>query len=212
MLWGDMQLERLPRSPGKDCSANLTQAGQHEVKIGSFEAVPVALAAPAARAIEPFVLQDIRVEGLQRIAPGTVFNYLPIKVGDTLTDSSARDAIAALFKTGFFQDVRLDRSGDVLVVQVKERPSIDSIQINGTKEIDEKTLLKSLKEIGLAEGLVFNSSLLDKTELELKRQYFSRGRYAVSLKTTVTPLERNQILRQRHCRAGQRNHLFPELR
>jgi outer membrane protein insertion porin family len=145
------------------------------------------------QAIENFLVKDIRVEGLQRIAPGTVFNYLPIKVGDTLTDSSARDAIAALFKTGFFQDVRLDRSGDVLVVQVKERPSIDSIQINGTKEIDEKTLLKSLKEIGLAEGLVFNSSLLDKTELELKRQYFSRGRYAVSVKTTVTPLERNRV-------------------
>jgi len=146
-----------------------------------------------AQAIENFLVKDIRVEGLQRIAPGTVFNYLPVKVGDTLTDGSARDAIAALFKTGFFQDVRLERSGDVLVVQVKERPSIDSIQINGTKDIDEKTLLKSLKEIGLAEGLVFNSSLLDKTELELKRQYFSRGRYAVSMKTTVTPLERNRV-------------------
>jgi outer membrane protein insertion porin family len=151
------------------------------------------LPASLVQAIENFLVKDIRVEGLQRIAPGTVFNYLPIKVGDTLTDSSARDAIAALFKTGFFLDVRLDRSGDVLVVQVKERPSIDSIQINGTKEIDEKTLLKSLKEIGLAEGLVFNSSLLDKTELELKRQYFSRGRYAVSVKTTVTPLERNRV-------------------
>jgi outer membrane protein insertion porin family len=151
------------------------------------------LPASLVQAIENFFVKDIRVEGLQRIAPGTVFNYLPIKVGDTLTDSGARDAIAALFKTGFFQDVRLERSGNVLVVLVKERPSIDSIQINGTKDIDEKTLLKSLKEIGLAEGLVFNSSLLDKTELELKRQYFSRGRYAVSIKTTVTPLERNRV-------------------
>jgi outer membrane protein insertion porin family len=151
------------------------------------------LPASFVQAIENFFVKDIRVEGLQRIAPGTVFNYLPIKVGDTLTDNSARDAIAALFKTGFFQDVRLERSGDVLVVVVKERPSIDSIKINGTKDLDEKTLLKSLKEIGLAEGLVFNSSLLDKTELELKRQYFSRGRYAVSLKTTVTPLERNRV-------------------
>jgi outer membrane protein insertion porin family len=151
------------------------------------------LPAPMAQAIENFFVKDIRVEGLQRIAPGTVFNYLPIKVGDNLTELSARDAIAALFKTGFFQDVRLERSGNVLIVYVTERPSVDSIKISGTKEIDEKTLLKSLKELGLAEGRVFNSSLLDKTEQELKRQYFSRGRYAVNVKTTVTPLERNRV-------------------
>jgi outer membrane protein insertion porin family len=151
------------------------------------------VSAPLAQAIEDFVVRDIRVEGLQRIAPGTVFNYLTIKVGDSLTELNARDAIAQLFKTGFFQDVRLERSGNVLVVHVTERPSIDSIQISGTKDIDDKTLLKSLKELGLAEGRVFNSSLLDKTEQELKRQYFSRGRYAVSVKTTVTPLERNRV-------------------
>jgi len=151
------------------------------------------LPAPLAQAIENFFVKDIRVEGLQRIAPGTVFNYLPIKVGDSLTEVSARDAISALFKTGFFQDVRLERSGNVLVVHVAERPSIDSIKISGTKEIDEKTLLKSLKDLGLAEGRVFNSSLLDKTEQELKRQYFSLGRYAVKVKTTVTPLERNRV-------------------
>jgi len=151
------------------------------------------LPAPQAQAIENFFVKDIRVEGLQRIAPGTVFNYLPIKVGDSLTEVSARDAIAALFKTGFFQDVRLERSDNVLVVHVAERPSIDSIKISGTKEIDEKTLLKSLKDLGLAEGRVFNKSLLDKTEQELKRQYFSLGRYAVNVKTTVTPLERNRV-------------------
>ena len=145
------------------------------------------------QAIENFFVRDIRVEGLQRIAPGTVFNYLPIKVGDTLTELSAREAIQALFKTGFFQDVRLERKENVLIVQVVERPSIDTIKISGTKEIDDKTLLKSLKEVGLSEGHVFNSSLLDKTEQELKRQYFSRGRYAVSVKTTVTPLERNRV-------------------
>ena len=158
------------------------------------------LPASLAQAIENFFVKDIRVEGLQRIAPGTVFNYLPIKVGDSLTELNARDAIAALFKTGFFQDVRLERSGDVLVVYVTERPSVDSIKISGTKEIDEKELLKSLKELGLAEGLVFNSSLLDKTEQELKRQYFSRGRYAVNVKTTVTPLERNRVGIQHRCR------------
>lgn len=151
------------------------------------------LLVPLAHAIENFFVKDIRVEGLQRIAPGTVFNYLPIKVGDSLNEANARDAIAALFKTGFFQDVRLERSGDVLIVHVSERPSIDSIKISGTKELDEKTLLKSLKDLGLAEGRVFNRSLLDKTEQELKRQYFSLGRYAVNVKTTVTPLERNRV-------------------
>lgn len=151
--------------------------------------VPVSLV----HALESFFVKDIRVEGLQRIAPGTVFNYLPIKVGDTLTELSAREAIQALFKTGFFQDVRLERKENVLIVQVIERPSIDTIKISGTKEIDDKTLLKSLKEVGLAEGRVFNNSLLDKTEQELKRQYFSRGRYAVNVKTTVTPLERNRV-------------------
>ena len=151
------------------------------------------LPASLVHAIESFFVNDIRVEGLQRIAPGTVFNYLPIKVGDTLTELSAREAIQALFKTGFFQDVRLERNGNMLIVQVIERPSIDSIKISGTKEIDDKTLLKSLKEVGLAEGRVFNNSLLDKTEQELKRQYFSRGRYAVNVKTTVTPLERNRV-------------------
>lgn len=151
------------------------------------------LPASLAQAIENFFVKDIRVEGLQRIAPGTIFNYLPVKVGDTLTDLGARDAIQALFKTGFFLDVRLERNGNVLVVHVTERPSIDNIKISGTKDIDEKTLLKGLKDIGLAEGRVFNSSLLDKTEQELKRQYFSRGRYAVSIKTTVTPLERNRV-------------------
>ena len=149
--------------------------------------------APCAHAIETFVIRDIRVEGLQRIAAGTVFNYLSLKVGDSLTEDSARDAIHSLFKTGFFKDVQLERSDDVLVVKVVERPSIDSIKITGTKDLEEDALKKGLKEVGLAEGRVLDSSVLDKTEQELKRQYFSRGRYAVKVKTTVTPLERNRV-------------------
>jgi outer membrane protein insertion porin family len=152
-----------------------------------------ALSMTAAHAIESFVVKDIQVEGLQRIAPGTVFNYLPVKVGDKLTEQSAQEAIRALFKTGFFNDVRLERKGDTLVVVVTERPSIGSIKITGTKEIDEDTLKKTLKDVGLAEGRVFNSSVLDKTEQELKRQYFSRGHYAVQVKPVVTPLERNRV-------------------
>lgn len=146
-----------------------------------------------AYAITSFVVKDIQVEGLQRTAPGTVFNYLPVKIGDTLTEARAQDAIRALFKTGFFSDVRLEQKRNTLVVIVSERPSIDSIKITGTKEIDEETLKKSLKEVGLAEGRIFNRLLLDRMEQELKRQYFSRGYYAVQVKPTVTPLERNRV-------------------
>jgi len=156
-------------------------------------AISCLLAATPLWAIDTFQVQDIRVDGLQRISPGTVFNYLPVKVGDTLTDDAARDAIRALYKTGFFKDVRLDRDGNVLVVAVEERPTIDSIKISGTREIDEETLRKGLKEIGLSEGRVFDNSLLEKIEQELKRQYFSSGRYAVRVQTTVSPLERNRV-------------------
>ncbi|MHB8454727.1 MAG: outer membrane protein assembly factor BamA [Acidiferrobacterales bacterium] len=152
-----------------------------------------ALFAAPVYAIESFVVRDIRVVGLQRISAGTVFNYLPIKVGDTVTEVGARDAIKALFKTGFFKDVRLDRSGSTLVVTVAERPSIDSIKITGSKELDEATLKKGLKQVGLAEGRVLDSSVLDRTEQELKSQYFARGHYAVQVKTMVTPLPRNRV-------------------
>jgi outer membrane protein insertion porin family len=151
------------------------------------------LAAVTARAAEPFVVKDIRVEGLNRIEAGTVFNYLPIKVGDTVTDAATAHAIKTLFKTGFFQDVRLSRSGDTLIVTVEERPSIDSIKLSGAKEIKEDDLKKGLKDAGLAEGRVFDASTLDRIEQELKRQYFARGRYGVKIKTTVTPLERNRV-------------------
>lgn len=151
------------------------------------------LHAPVIMAMESFVVKDIRVDGLQRIAAGTVFNYLPIKVGDTLTDQKSQEAVRALFKTGFFRDVRLDRDKDVLVVNVIERPSIAGIKIAGTKEMSEDDLKKGLKEIGLAEGRVFNKSLLDRVEQELRQQYFARGYYAVTIRPTVTPLERNRV-------------------
>jgi outer membrane protein insertion porin family len=151
------------------------------------------LAAYPASAGESFVVKDIRVEGLNRIEVGTVYNYLPIKIGDTVTDAATAHAIKTLFKTGFFQDVHLSRSGDTLIVTVEERPSIDSIKLTGAKEINEDDLKKGLKDAGLAEGRVFDASTLDRIEQELKRQYFSRGRYGVQIKTTVTPLERNRV-------------------
>jgi len=139
------------------------------------------------------VVKDIRVEGLQRIAAGTVFNYLPIKVGDTVTEKGAQEAIRALFKTGFFKDVRLERQKQVLIVSVVERSSVAGIRIVGTREFSEEDLKKALKETGLAEGRIFNKSLLDRVEQELRGQYFSRGYYGVVIKPTVTPLERNRV-------------------
>ncbi len=146
-----------------------------------------------ARAFETFEVTDIRVEGLQRISPGTVFNYLPIKVGDTVDTQDSVTAVKALFKTGFFSDIHLERDGGVLVVYVKERAAISSIKITGNKDLETDKLLEGLKDIGLAEGRVFDRSLLDKVEQELRRQYFSRGKYAVRIDTTITPLERNRV-------------------
>ncbi|MEA2094139.1 MAG: POTRA domain-containing protein, partial [Pseudomonadota bacterium] len=147
----------------------------------------------SAQAFEPFEISDIRVEGLQRISAGTVFNYLPVKVGDTLDPGDSANAIRALFRTGFFNDVYLERDGNVLVVFVKERAAISSIEITGNQDLETEQLLEGLKDIGLAEGRVFDRSLLEKVEQELRRQYFSRGKYAVKIEATVTPLERNRV-------------------
>jgi len=146
----------------------------------------------SAWAIQPFVIKDIRVEGIQRTEAGTVFSYLPVKVGEKLDDEKAATAIKALYGTGFFKDVRLEVENDVLIVMVQERPAISQIDFIGLKEFDKKQLMDGLKQVGLAEGRIFDKSLLDKAEQELKRQYLSRGKYAVAITTTVTPLERNR--------------------
>ena len=146
----------------------------------------------SAWAIQPFVIKDIRVEGIQRTEAGTVFGYLPVKVGEKLDDEKAAAAIKALYGTGFFKDVRLEVENDVLIVMVQERPAISQIDFIGLKEFDKKQLVDGLKQVGLAEGRIFDKSLLDKAEQELKRQYLSRGKYAVAITTTVTPLERNR--------------------
>lgn len=146
-----------------------------------------------ANAFESFTVSDIQVEGLQRISAGTVFNYLPVTIGQRMDTATSVSAISALFKTGFFDDVRLERRGDVLVVVVRERAAISSIKIEGNQDLDTDELLDGLKQIGLAEGRVFDRSLLEKVEQELQRQYFSRGKYAVRINTTITPLERNRV-------------------
>jgi len=152
----------------------------------------LALASPA-HAFKPFVIADIQVKGLQRISLGTTFNYLPVKVGETLTDEKASAAIRALFKTGFFEDVRLRRQGQELVIVVKERPSIAKIEIFGNEDLSTEDLNAALKQVGLVEGRVFNRSILDQVQQELHRQYFSLGKYAVKIETTIKPLERNRV-------------------
>ena len=152
-----------------------------------------ALFAHAALAFEPFVVKDIRVEGVQRTEAGTVFSYLPIKVGDRVDDEKASAAVKALYATGFFRDVRLESENGVLVVIVQERPTISQIDIAGTKEFDKDTLKKALKDIGIAESRIFDRSALERAEQEFKRQYINRGYYAVKVTTTVTPQERNRV-------------------
>jgi len=144
-------------------------------------------------AIESFVVKDIKVEGIQRTEAGTVFSYLPIKVNDTLDDERATTAIKALYATGFFSDVRLEKEGDVLVVIVQERPAIAQIDINGAKELSKDSLKDGLKQIGLMEAKIYDKSALDKAEKEIKRQYVSRGYYSAEVTITVTPLERNRV-------------------
>lgn len=147
-------------------------------------------------AVEPFVIRDIRVEGLQRTEAGSVFSYLPVKVGDTFTDESAAKAIKALYATGFFKDVRLETKDGVLIVAVEERPSIAKLSLSGIKEFSEEDLKIGLKQTGIAEGRVFDKSQVERAEQELKRQYINRGLYSVQVVTTVTPLERNRVALQ----------------
>ena len=155
--------------------------------------VLIAFGATAAFAIEPFVIRDIRVEGVQRTEAGTVFTYLPVKVGERIDDEKAAAAIKALYATGFYSDVRLEADGDVLIVSVQERPAIASIDIEGAKEFTKDNLKDGLKQAGIAESKIYDKSLLDRAEKELKRQYTGRGFYSAVVKTTVTPLERNRV-------------------
>ncbi len=154
----------------------------------------LALLAPLlAAAQEGFVVDDIRLEGLQRISAGTVFNYLPIQVGDRIDAERTAGAIRALFRTGFFNDVRIERDGTTLVVTVVERPSIATIAFSGNDTLETEDLETSLRNVGFAEGRVFDRSVFDQVEQELRRAYFAIGKYGVKITSTVTPLERNRV-------------------
>jgi outer membrane protein insertion porin family len=151
------------------------------------------LSALPAWAVDPFTLRDIRVEGLQRVEPGTVFASLPFRIGDLYNDDKGSTAIRALFGLGLFSDVRLQVNGDVLVVIVEERPTVADVGFSGIKEFDAEVLKKALRDIGLAEGRPFDKALADRAEQELKRQYINRSMYAAQVVTTVTPGERNRV-------------------
>jgi outer membrane protein insertion porin family len=148
---------------------------------------------PVARAAEPFAIIDIRVEGLQRTDPGTVFASLPFRNGDTYTDEKGAAALRALFATGLFKDVRIEIDGKVVVVIVEERSIIASVSFVGLKEFDTDTLTKALRDSGIGEGLPFDRALIDRAEQEIKRQYLTRSLYGAEVTTTITPLERNRV-------------------
>ncbi|MBS1163826.1 MAG: outer membrane protein assembly factor BamA, partial [Burkholderiaceae bacterium] len=168
--------------------------GARGARFGLRLAVALVLGAVGAGALaQEFVIRDIRVEGIQRTEAGTVFSYLPLRVGDRYDPERGSAAIRALFATGLFKDVRMQAEGDVLVVIVEERPAIAEVKLEGVKEFDKETVLKSLREVGLGEARVFDRSLLERAEQELKRQYLGRGLYGVEVKSTVTPVERNRV-------------------
>jgi len=149
--------------------------------------------APLARAVEPFAIKDIRVEGLQRADPGSVFAALPFRVGETYTDDKAAAALRALFATGLFSDVRIEIEDQVAVVIVAERPVIAKVNFSGLKEFESEQMLKALRDAGIGEGLPFEKALVDRAEQEIKRQYLTRSLYGAEVVTTITPIERNRV-------------------
>lgn len=156
-------------------------------------AVCLFFAAASSHAFDPFVVQDIRIDGLTRISEGTVFNYLPIERGDSIGSARVTEAIRALYRTGFFEDVQIARQNDILVVQLQERPAISKLTLTGNKDLKEDDLLRGLSDIGIAEGEVYNRLAIDRVTQELTRQYNNRGKYNVSITPNITQLDRNRI-------------------
>ena len=144
-------------------------------------------------AFSPFMVRDIQVEGIQRVDAGTIFSYLPVKVGEEFTEAQAAEAIQRLYATGFFSDVRITTDNDILVVIVSERPTIASVTFNGMREFDAKSITQSLAQVGFGQGRVFDRSMLERAEFELQQQYLSKGKYGVEINPIITPLPRNRV-------------------
>ncbi len=155
--------------------------------------VSMAFAAQMAWAVSPFTVRDIRVEGLQRVEPGTVFASLPVRIGDTYNDDKGAALIRALYALGLFSDVRVETQGDVLVVVVQERPTIATVEFAGNKEFNNEVLQGVLRDAGVTAGRPYDRALADRAEQEIKRQYINRSLYGAEVQTTVTPVERNQV-------------------
>ena len=155
--------------------------------------LPLVAGAMIAGQASAFVVNDIRLDGLQRVSAGSVFNALPVTIGDDIDSQAVSEAARALFRTGYFQDIQLGRDGDVLVVTVVERPSISKIDIEGNKAIQSEDLLNGLKQSGLAEGEIFQQATLEAIRLELERQYVAQGRYGARIEAEVEPLPRNRV-------------------
>lgn len=156
-------------------------------------AVALCFASGATWAVNPFTVRDIRIEGLQRVEPGTIFVSLPVRVGDVYNDEKGTTSIRSLFALGLFKDVRIEVNGDVLIIVVEERPTIADVEFAGTKEFDKEVLKRALRDVGLADGRPFDKAQLDRAEQELKRQYINRSLYAAEVVTTVTPIDRNRV-------------------
>lgn len=161
------------------------------IKTALAGAVSAVLAATASAQV--FTISDIRVEGIQRTEPGTVFSHLPFRVGDEYTPDRGSEAIHQLYGSGLFRDIDLSIDGTVLVINVVERPAVAAIETNGIKAFDKEGVEKSLREVGLSEGRIFDHSILERADQELRRQYLSQGYYGVDIKTSATPLERNRV-------------------
>jgi outer membrane protein insertion porin family len=162
-------------------------------KLKSMLLLVSSLYAGSVMALEPFQVNDIRVEGIQRTEAGTVFSHLPVKVGEIMDDDLASQAIKSLYNTGFFKDVRIEAENDVLIVTVQERAAIAQIDFSGNKSFPTDKMKEGLKQVGISESQIFDKSQLDRAEQEIKRQYLSQGKYGASVKTVVTPLERNRV-------------------
>ena len=161
--------------------------------LASLHAAPTLAQSASPASASAFTVSDIRVDGLQRIGAGTVFTYLPIERGDTVDSTRIGEAMRALYKTGFFEDIRFDREGNILVISVTERPAINTLKISGNKDIKTEDLMSNLKEIGIAEGETYDRLALDRVTLELNRAYNNRGKYNVQINPTITRLDRNRV-------------------
>ena len=164
----------------------------------------LALLPLSSMAADDFVVKDMRVEGLQRISEGTVFNYLPINIGDTVESIRIGEAIRALYGQDLFDDIEMRRDGDTLLIVVKERPSIESFTVDGNKDIKTEDLMESLRGVGLARGRTFDRSVLDNVEMFLREQYYDRGKYGVTIDTTIQDRPNNTVRIQIDVKEGDR--------